>query len=101
MLTPAGYDSVSRDLLRRAATLLEGVSDVSLQDGVVKAEVPGVGTYILSRQPYRREVWLSSAVSGPHHFKLINNAWRNKEGESLFKILSAEVFPGDPLALLE
>ncbi|KAI9931307.1 hypothetical protein ASPWEDRAFT_47485 [Aspergillus wentii DTO 134E9] len=36
--------------------------------GVMNVLVPGVGTYVLNKQPPNRQIWLSSPISGPKRY---------------------------------
>lgn len=40
--------------------------------------VPGVGTYVLNKQPPNKQIWLSSPVSGPKRYDWIVE--RNADG---------------------
>lgn len=39
-----------------------------LQSGVLNIIAPGIGTYVLNKQPPNKQVWLSSPVSGPKRY---------------------------------
>lgn len=49
---------------------LERVDDISFDSGVLKIEIRDFGTWVVNKQPPLMEVWLSSPISGPHHFRL-------------------------------
>jgi len=89
------YNAVSKSVMGRVFLLLDSLDDpgvsVSYKDGVITADVKGVGTYVVNRQPPKKEIWLSSPISGPHHFQLKNNKWTNRSDQSLFSILSSEL----------
>ncbi|GAQ38080.1 mitochondrial chaperone Frataxin [Aspergillus tubingensis] len=36
--------------------------------GVMNISVPGVGTYVLNKQPPNKQIWLSSPISGPKRY---------------------------------
>ncbi|KAL2799187.1 hypothetical protein BJX66DRAFT_333482 [Aspergillus keveii] len=36
--------------------------------GVLNISVPGVGTYVLNKQPPNKQIWLSSPISGPKRY---------------------------------
>lgn len=38
------------------------------QAGVLNISVPGVGTYVLNKQPPNKQIWLSSPISGPKRY---------------------------------
>lgn len=39
-----------------------------IQAGVLNITVPGVGTYVLNKQPPNKQIWLSSPISGPKRY---------------------------------
>lgn len=39
-----------------------------MQAGVLNVVVPGVGTYVLNKQPPNHQIWLSSPISGPKRY---------------------------------
>ncbi|KAI5184565.1 frataxin [Nematocida homosporus] len=96
VLLESTYNSISTSLLDRAFDLMESLGgDVQKSSGVVTAVFPLLGTYVLSRQPPKREIWLSSPVSGPHHFRGHPSdapiSWLNRSGDALFSFLSNEL----------
>lgn len=46
----------------------EGFDELDLADGVLQAETEDGKTFILNRHVPLRQVWLSSPVSGAHHY---------------------------------
>lgn len=46
--------------------------------------------HILNTNSYLGEIWLSSCISGPHHFGFKDGLWLNKKGEELEKIILSE-----------
>jgi frataxin len=53
-----------------------------LQAGVLNVTVPGIGTYVLNKQPPNRQIWLSSPISGPKRYDWVlrGDAMDEKEG---------------------
>ena len=49
------------------------------------------GQYVMNIQTSKREVWLSSPISGPYHFVFIDGDWIDKGGDSLCHVLSDEL----------
>ncbi|KAH7021828.1 arabinogalactan endo-1,4-beta-galactosidase [Macrophomina phaseolina] len=45
----------------------EGV-EVEYSSGVLTVEKPGIGTYVLNKQPPNKQIWLSSPITGPKRF---------------------------------
>jgi frataxin len=67
--------------------------DVSYSNGVLNVKLgEEQGTYVLNKQTPNLQIWLSSPVSGPKRFDLINNQWIYKRtGETLHDTLSKEI----------
>ena len=54
--------------------------DVSYSNGVLNVKLgEEKGTYVLNKQTPNLQIWLSSPVSGPKRFDLINNQWIYKK----------------------
>ncbi|KAK7713839.1 Mitochondrial matrix iron chaperone [Botryosphaeria dothidea] len=45
----------------------EGV-EVEYSAGVLTVDKPGIGTYVLNKQPPNKQIWLSSPITGPKRF---------------------------------
>ncbi|KAF3481312.1 frataxin [Arthroderma uncinatum] len=62
----------------------EGGSEVEAEysAGVLNVTVPGVGTYVLNKQPPNKQIWLSSPISGPKRFDWVvqGDEMAEKEG---------------------
>ncbi|KAK2871968.1 hypothetical protein FQN49_002665 [Arthroderma sp. PD_2] len=62
----------------------EGGSEIEAEysAGVLNVTVPGVGTYVLNKQPPNKQIWLSSPISGPKRFDWIvqGDEMAEKEG---------------------
>ena len=67
--------------------------DVTYSSGVLTVKLgPSVGTFVLNKQSPNLQLWLSSPLSGPKRFDLIENKWIYKRtGESLHELLSNEL----------
>ncbi|EFR03901.1 frataxin [Nannizzia gypsea CBS 118893] len=50
--------------------------------GVLNVVVPGIGTYVLNKQPPNKQIWLSSPISGPKRFDWVlqGDEMAEKEG---------------------
>lgn len=42
-----------------------------LQAGVLNIIAPGIGTFVLNKQPPNKQIWLSSPISGPKRYDWI------------------------------
>lgn len=71
-----------------------GFDELDLADGVLQAETEDGKTFILNRHVPLRQVWLSSPVSGAHHYAFDEAAgtWHStRGGEALSDRLSADL----------
>lgn len=64
--------------------------DIDINDSVLTLKTSDA-TYVINKQSAAAEIWLSSPISGPHHFALVNDRWRSKSGIDLFEVLSTEL----------
>ena len=69
----------------------EGRFDIDLNNGIITLIDEKSGTYIINKQNAAKEIWLSSPVSGPYHFKYINDVWISSNQEKLFDLLYKEL----------
>ncbi|MCF4165789.1 iron donor protein CyaY [Zavarzinia compransoris] len=72
----------------------EGFDELDLADGVLQAETEDGKTFILNRHVPLRQVWLSSPVSGAHHYAFDETAgaWHStRGGEALSVRLVADL----------
>ena len=46
-------------------------ADTSLADGVLTVHLSDLGTYVINKQSPNQQIWLSSPVSGPYRFDII------------------------------
>lgn len=73
-LSDKDYHDVSEHylnvLLGEVERVQEEGSDVEAEysAGVLNIVVPGVGTYVLNKQPPNHQIWLSSPISGPKRY---------------------------------
>ena len=49
------------------------------------------GVFVINKQSFTKEIWLSSPISGPHHFSYDGKIWRSKAGLELFELLSTDL----------
>ena len=67
-----------------------GNIDIDLKGELVNITTEN-GVFVINRQLSLKEIWLSSPVSGPHHFAYNGNCWISKTGEELFAVLSRDL----------
>jgi iron donor protein CyaY len=48
------------------------------------------GQHVINRNIAAKEIWLSSPISGPHHFGLKNGKWKTTNGLEMYEILNQE-----------
>ena len=79
------------DLIDRADS--DAVEDTKFDDGVLNVETEQ-GTWVLNKQAPKRQLWLSSPISGPHHYDMVGDgaAWRSdRDGHLLHEKLTEEL----------
>ncbi|CRG92265.1 hypothetical protein PISL3812_09322 [Talaromyces islandicus] len=73
-LSDQHYHEVSEiylnELLAEIERVQEDGSEIEAEysAGVLNVVVPGVGTYVLNKQPPNHQIWLSSPISGPKRY---------------------------------
>ncbi|AAS54877.2 AGR387Cp [Eremothecium gossypii ATCC 10895] len=99
-LTPQAYhkqaDEFLNDLLDRLEALGDErpdiIADSEYSQGVLTLSVPALGTYVINKQPPNKQIWLSSPVSGPNRYDLIDGEWVSlRDGSRLMAVLSREL----------
>lgn len=94
------YHTRSNDFLDGLLDQLERLSDdypdlipdIELTQGVMTLMVPLVGTYVINKQPPNKQIWLSSPVSGPNRFDLVQGEWVSlRDGSKLLDVLNQEL----------
>ncbi|KAL4970798.1 frataxin family protein [Aspergillus stella-maris] len=97
-------------LLSEVEVVQEEGSDIDAEysAGVLNIAVPGVGTYVLNKQPPNKQIWLSSPISGPKQYDwvvegdqmhekqdtrpFVNGQWVClRDGSNLTDLLNAEL----------
>ena len=64
--------------------------DLDYSNEVLTIEIDS-DIYVINKQSFLREVWLSSPISGPHHFSYKDNKWKNSQSQDIYSILSEEI----------
>ena len=69
-----------------------GEFDIEYSDGVMNVTLPDdIGTYVINRQPFSKQIWLSSPTSGPKRFDYYKGTgWVYKDGTRLRELLEEE-----------
>ncbi|KAJ8102599.1 hypothetical protein POJ06DRAFT_52173 [Lipomyces tetrasporus] len=66
--------------------------DVELAQGVLTLILPPHGTYVINKQPPNKQIWLSSPISGPKRYDLIDSQWTDhRDGTTLGYLLRQEI----------
>ncbi|KAL2755413.1 hypothetical protein ACRALDRAFT_1051179 [Sodiomyces alcalophilus JCM 7366] len=87
-LTDNQYHELADSYLDVAVARLEDLQevreglDVEYANGVLTLTVPEIGTYVINKQPFNKQIWLSSPISGPKRYDwvLIGEGQNQKEG---------------------
>lgn len=68
-------------------------AEIDQEDGVLKVDIDGIGTYLFNRHAPLQQLWLSSPRSGAWHFTHAGAGWVSTRGDkkSLYDILNAEL----------
>jgi frataxin len=66
--------------------------DVEFGSGVLTVKVGGGnGTYVINKQAPNKQIWLSSPISGPKRYDIINGRWTySHDGLALHDLLTEE-----------
>ncbi|KAH3688007.1 hypothetical protein WICPIJ_001001 [Wickerhamomyces pijperi] len=97
-LTPNEFHSISGEYLETLFDHLEYLGesnpsiDVEYSQGVLTLDLPPNGTYVINKQPPNKQIWLSSPVSGPDRFDLVEGKWVSlRNGLKLGDVLREEI----------
>jgi iron donor protein CyaY len=78
------HDRCGEDIARLQDALEEqdtaGLLDIDGQDGMLTVKLEDGKTFVVSRHTAARELWLSSPVSGGHHFRPTDGGWVLPDG---------------------
>ena len=72
--------------------------DASRTGGLLELSFPNGSKIVVNTQPPLQELWVA-AQAGGYHFKWVDGAWREREGQEIFALLSARASEqgGQPL----
>jgi frataxin len=93
MIDKSEYLQIIDDLLRTLEGKYEdslAFEEVNLNGGVLTLELNNGSVFVINKHEPTQELWLSSPLSGAHHFKYIETSWQSKAGE-FFAILYEEL----------
>lgn len=90
------FHRLADETLERLAERIEdadeaGEIDVDLQEGVLTLELEDGRQYVINKHAAMQEVWVSSPVSGAHHFARKEERWLLKDGTGLERMLEEEL----------
>lgn len=68
----------------------DGDTDIDF-NGDILTIINESGTFVINKQSAAREIWLSSPISGPHHFAMREGKWRARSEDTLYDLLSREL----------
>lgn len=74
--TDVMYNTAADEFLESVESVVDalehpGVEEVSCSGGVLTLETANKGTYIINKQAPNTQLWLSSPLSGPHHYNMV------------------------------
>lgn len=92
--TDVKYNTAADEFLDSVEAKLDALEspeleDVSCTSGVLTIETSSKGTFIINKQAPNVQLWLSSPVSGPHHYDMVTSTdngvetvfWRSDSDE--------------------
>jgi frataxin len=80
------------DLVEHETSDIASESDVTYSNGVLTVNLGAVGTYVINKQSPNRQIWLSSPVSGPKRYDLVDGSWIYlHDGVKLYDLLESEL----------
>lgn len=92
------YSQIANEYLETLGDELEALSedfpqiDAELTQGVMTIALGGDKTYVINKQPPNKQIWLSSPISGPKRYDLIDGKWVTlRDGSSLTELLETEL----------
>lgn len=70
--------------------LQDDVIDIDSQrtGGLLELSFPNGSKIVINTQPPLHELWMAARAGG-YHYKFVEGAWRDREGEEFFAALSA------------
>ncbi|CUF13011.1 frataxin, mitochondrial, putative [Bodo saltans] len=107
------FNSAADALLEEMESAIEAcdsdvVEDINYSDGVLNIDTTK-GSFVLNKQAPNIQLWLSSPISGPHHYNMINEegrvVWRSDKDQhdlvekmerELSEVLSVKVAISSP-----
>uniref|UniRef100_A0A8R1U1J7 ferroxidase n=1 Tax=Onchocerca volvulus TaxID=6282 RepID=A0A8R1U1J7_ONCVO len=101
VLSEDEYEKLANETLNKLADYLDtfpdrfncdGEYDINSSMGVVTAKISEkAGTYVINKQTPNRQIWLSSPLSGPKRFDLVQRKWISiRDNISLDALLNNE-----------
>ncbi|MDX2049680.1 MAG: iron donor protein CyaY [Rickettsiaceae bacterium] len=89
------FDQIAEKIFEEIISKVEAqdkdfLVDINYSNQVLTIEA-NAKVFVINKQTPKFEIWLSSPLSGPHHFKLKGDSWQNTRGEVLHNILSLEL----------
>ncbi|CAN3478501.1 frataxin homolog, mitochondrial [Diutina catenulata] len=92
------YDRHATVYLETLADELEVLSEdhpdieADLNHGVLELELPPNGSYFINKQPPNKQIWLSSPLTGPKRYDMINGKWTTlRDGTTLTELMEDEI----------
>ncbi|KAK9379858.1 uncharacterized protein V2V93DRAFT_372528 [Kockiozyma suomiensis] len=97
-ISSSEFHTIADETLENILTHCEDLADtkpqidIELAQGVLTLILPPNGTYVINKQPPNKQIWLSSPISGPKRYDLIDGQWTyHRDGSTLGNLLREEV----------
>lgn len=74
--TDVTYNHAADTFLQQVELAMDNLNDpmveeVQYSDGVLTVDTPSHGSFVLNKQAAKCQLWLSSPISGPHHYDMV------------------------------
>ena len=99
MLDDSRFAALADEMLMALLDAVEAAdpenTEADLENGILEIERDGVGQYIVNKHAPLRQIWMSSPISGAHHFGYDDDKgdWFDTRGDhdTLINILAGEL----------
>lgn len=83
-------DELFKDIVNFVDYISDDEIDLNVTDNIIEIHY-GEKIFIINKQYQIEEVWLSSPLSGPYHFKHLNNSWVNRDNINFLELIKKEL----------
>ena len=89
------FSTLAEDAIATIADIIEakdndGFIDIDFQGDILNITTKH-GIFVINKHSAAKEIWLSSPISGPHHFAYVEGKWKSKALVDLMELLANEL----------